>query len=61
MKEKKRYVGVVIKMGDKILLCKRNNKGSFPGMWSVPAGSVEKGEKSRDVWLGSLKKKRIFH
>jgi ADP-ribose pyrophosphatase YjhB (NUDIX family) len=55
MKEKKRYVGVVIKMGDKILLCKRNNKGSFPGMWSVPAGSIENGEKSRDAAIREFK------
>ena len=55
MKEKKRYVGVVVKIDDKILLCKRNNQGSFPGMWSVPAGSIEKGEKSIDAAVREFK------
>ncbi len=55
MKEKKRYVGVVVKMDDKVLLCKRNNRGSFPGMWSVPAGSIEKDEKSRDAGVREFK------
>ena len=40
----KRYVGVVVKCNNKVLLCKRNNQGSFPGMWSIPAGKlVERG------------------
>ena len=55
MKEKKRYVGVVVKIDDKILLCKRNNQGSFRGMWSVPAGSIEKGENSIDAAVREFK------
>ena len=39
--EKKRYVGVMVKCKDKVLLCKRNNLGSFPGMWSIPGGKME--------------------
>lgn len=55
MKEIKRYVGVVVKIHNKILLCKRNTEGSFPGMWSVPAGSVERGEKSIDAAVREFK------
>jgi 8-oxo-dGTP pyrophosphatase MutT (NUDIX family) len=47
MNDYKRYVGVLVKVGDKCLLCKRNKKGSFPGMWSVPAGKIEEGEETR--------------
>lgn len=46
--ESKRYAGVMVKWGDKILLCKRNNLGSFPGMWSVPGGKMEEGESSQE-------------
>ena len=42
--DKKRYVGVVVKSGDKVLWCKRNTSGSFPGMWSIPAGKLENDE-----------------
>ena len=38
------YTGVVVKYQDKCLLCKRNAKGSYPGMWSIPAGKVEPNE-----------------
>lgn len=46
--ESKRYAGVMVKFGDKILLCKRNNQGSFPGMWSIPGGKMEEGESSQE-------------
>lgn len=46
--DKKRYTGVIVKCGDKILLCKRNNLGSFPGMWSIPGGKLEEGETTQD-------------
>jgi 8-oxo-dGTP diphosphatase len=42
--EKKRYVGVMVNCKDKVLLCKRNNLGSFPGMWSIPGGKLEENE-----------------
>jgi len=42
--EKKRYVGVMVKYKDKVLLCKRNNLGSLPGMWSIPGGKMEENE-----------------
>ena len=44
----KTYVGVVVKCKDKVLLCKRNAHGSFPGMWSIPAGKVEDGESDEE-------------
>lgn len=46
--DKKRYTGVMVKWGDKILLCKRNNLGSFPGMWSIPGGKLEDGESTQE-------------
>ena len=46
--DKKRYAGVMVKYNDKILLCKRNNQGSFPGMWSIPGGKMEEGENSQE-------------
>lgn len=44
----KRYVGVVVKCRDKVLLCKRNSQGSFPGMWSIPAGKLEENETTQE-------------
>lgn len=41
MKIVKRYTGVLVKVGDEVLLCKRSNKGSLPGVWSIPAGKIE--------------------
>ena len=46
--EKKRYVGVAVKYQDKLLLCKRNNQGSFPGMWSIPGGKLEDNETTQE-------------
>jgi len=45
----KRYVGVLVKCKDKVLLCKRNASGSFPGMWSLPAGKLEGEETTMDA------------
>jgi 8-oxo-dGTP pyrophosphatase MutT (NUDIX family) len=46
--DKKRYVGVVVKCKDEVLLCKRNHDGSFPGMWSIPAGKLEENESTHE-------------
>ena len=46
--EKKRYAGVMVKCKDKIFLCKRNNLGSFPGMWSIPGGKLEENETTQE-------------
>ena len=40
----KRYSGILVKHNDKVLLCKRNNEGSLPGVWSIPAGKINEGE-----------------
>jgi ADP-ribose pyrophosphatase YjhB (NUDIX family) len=44
-----RYSGVIVKCNNQILLCKRNNKGSFPGMWSIPAGKIEENETTQEA------------
>lgn len=44
-----RYVGVIVKCQNKVLLCKRNNVGSFPGMWSIPAGKIEENETTQEA------------
>lgn len=43
-----RYAGVLVKCGDKVLLCKRNAKGLFPGMWSLPGGHLEEDETTKE-------------
>ena len=40
----KRYVGVVVKCGDRFLICKRNDEEMGQGEWSIPAGKVENNE-----------------
>lgn len=46
--KKQRYVGVLVKCNNKVLLCKRNREGSFPGMWSIPAGKLEDNETTQE-------------
>ena len=46
--DRKTYVGVMVKCGNRILLCKRNNQGSFPGMWSIPGGKLEDNESTQE-------------
>jgi 8-oxo-dGTP pyrophosphatase MutT (NUDIX family) len=41
----KKYAGVIVRKDDKCLFCKRNaDLNNFGGEWSIPGGSVEKGE-----------------
>ncbi len=41
----KKYAGVIVRKEDKCLFCKRNaDMSKFAGEWSIPGGSVEKGE-----------------
>ena len=41
----KKYAGVIVRKEDKCLFCKRNaDLSNFAGEWSIPGGSVEKGE-----------------
>lgn len=44
----KKYAGIIVRVNNKVLLCKRNAEGSLPGHWSCPAGSVEDGENPLD-------------
>lgn len=44
MQKTKRYAGIIIKCKNEVLLCKRNNEGSLPGVWSIPAGKISKNE-----------------
>ena len=37
----KRYVGVIVKCGDKFLICKRNDESLGQCEWSIPAGKIE--------------------
>lgn len=43
------YVGVIVKVNNEILLCQRSPKNSLPGIWSVPAGTVEDGETTKEA------------
>ena len=47
-KNMKRYAGILVKCGDEVLLCKRNNNGDLPGQWSIPCGHLEEGENPRE-------------
>ena len=44
MKKFQRYAGVILKKGDKVLLCKRSPEKSLPNTWSIPSGHLENGE-----------------
>jgi len=44
MKKFQRYAGVILKKGNKALLCKRSPKKSLPNTWSIPSGHLEDGE-----------------
>lgn len=44
MENTKRYGGIIVKKDNEVLLCKRNNFGSLPGIWSIPAGKLNRNE-----------------
>jgi ADP-ribose pyrophosphatase YjhB (NUDIX family) len=45
-----RYAGILVKYNNKVLLCKRSSSHkTLKGVWSIPAGSIEVGEKPRDA------------
>lgn len=44
----KRYAGIIVKSNDRVLLCKRNADGTYPGEWSIPGGTLEEGETPRE-------------
>ena len=47
-KNMKRYAGILVKCGDEVLLCKRNNNGDLPGQWSIPCGHLEEDESPKE-------------
>jgi ADP-ribose pyrophosphatase YjhB (NUDIX family) len=49
MEKYKRLSGVVVKVNGECLLCKRNGKSSYPNMWSIPSGHVEKDESTKEA------------
>jgi ADP-ribose pyrophosphatase YjhB (NUDIX family) len=55
MENIKRYGGIIVKCNNEVLLCKRNSEGELPGVWSIPAGKLDKTE---NAMLGA---KREFH
>jgi 8-oxo-dGTP diphosphatase len=44
MKKNKRFSGILVKCNDKVLLCKRSDDNTLPGVWSIPGGGIEDGE-----------------
>jgi 8-oxo-dGTP pyrophosphatase MutT (NUDIX family) len=43
-----RYAGILVKCGNKVLLCKRSSHHkTLEGVWSIPAGGIEVGEKPK--------------
>lgn len=43
--------GILLKHRKQCLLCKRSNKVSMSGVWSVPGGHIEKGEDPENAAL----------
>lgn len=44
MKKFERWSGVILKKGDKVLMCKRAPNKTLPNVWSIPSGHIEDGE-----------------
>lgn len=42
----KESAGVIIKVGNKCLVCQRASENSEPGKWAIPMGGIENGESS---------------
>jgi len=55
MEEFKRYSGIILKSGNKVLMCKRSPEESLPGMWSIPSGHIEGKESPKDAALREFK------
>ena len=45
----KKSAGVIVKSGNKCLLCKRSDVETYSGEWSIPGGKVEPGEEIIDA------------
>lgn len=50
----KKFAGVLIKAGNKVLLCKRAEFISRGGEWSIPSGHIEPGETPIDAAVREL-------
>jgi ADP-ribose pyrophosphatase YjhB (NUDIX family) len=55
MKEFKRSSGVIFKVKDEVLLCKRSPKKSLPNKWSIPSGGIEEEESPKDAAIREFK------
>jgi len=53
---KKRNIAAIIMFGNQILLIKRSEEDdSMPGVWELPSGGVESGEKLEDTVIREVK------
>lgn len=42
-----RAAGILVKCGDEVLLCRRSQTETYPGMWSIPSGHLHQNEEAR--------------
>ena len=50
-----KVTGALLRLEDKYLICKRDSKGSMPGLWEFPGGKLEVGESLEDCIKRELK------
>jgi mutator protein MutT len=50
-----KVTGALLRLEDKYLICKRDSKGSMPGLWEFPGGKLEVGESLEDCLKRELK------
>jgi len=50
-----KVTGALLRLEDKYLICKRDSKGSMPGLWEFPGGKLEVGESLDDCIKRELK------
>ena len=55
MKEFKRSSGVIYKVKDEVLLCKRAPNKSMPNIWSIPSGKIEENESPKEAAIREFK------
>ena len=47
--------GIIVKVNNKILLCKRSESSNYGGYWSPPMGGIEKGESPLEAAVREFK------